>query len=1310
MGAAFQGISTDFKGRIKYYKHDWVSAFSSGARILAPTFYIFFASALPVIAFGEQLSRDTGGRLSAVEALTSTALCGIIHSIFGGQPLLILGVAEPTHKPSCNWQRALFALGWMGLCMEFTRVAGELFGMLITVLFFQEAVKGVVEEFREPKSEHGEKAEFYWQYINGLFAVIFAFGVLLTSMQTRKARSWLYGTGWMRSLLADYGIPLMVVLWTAVSYAKPRGVPKDVPRRLDSPLPWEPQSLYHWTIVKDMGKVPIPYIFAGIIPAVMIAGLYFFDHNVASQMAQQHEYNLQKPSSYHCDMLLLGIMTLICGLLGVPPSNGVLPQSPMHTKSLAVLKRQMLRKKMVKSARECIRMNKTNSEIYGEMHDVLRRMDAEPTARELQNLREAVMNPDNKDGTSKGFDPEKHIDEHLPVRVKEQRVSNLLQSVLIGLSVLAISVIKRIPTSVLWGYFAYMAIDSLPGNQFWERILLLFVTKSRRSHASYVETVPYKTIVTFTALQILYFGICFGLTWVPVGGILFPLPFFLLIVIRERLLPKMFNPDHLKELDSSEYEEVEGAPQLEPDTEDSGEEDEFCDAELLDEMTTHRGELKHRNVSFDRGQRTSVDHHYSSEMGKLGTPFKGIIQDVKGRAECYKQDWVLSFCSGLRLLAPTFYIFFASALPVIAFGEQLSRDTDGSLSTVEALASTAICGIIHSIIGGQPLLIVGVAEPTVIMYSYLYNFSKKTPELGAKLFLPWAGWVNVWSALFLIVLGIFNACTVITRFTRVAGELFGMLITVLFFQQAIKGLVEEFGTPKNENQLAEEFQFQWRYINGLLGIIFSFGVLVTSLKTRKARTWLYGTGWLRSFIADYGVPLMVVLWTALSYVVPGKVPEGVPRRLVSPLPWESASLYHWTVVKDMGQVPFLYIVAAIIPAFMIAGLYFFDHSVSSQMAQQEEFNLQKPSAYHYDMFLLGIMTLICGLLGLPPSNGVIPQSPMHTKSLAVLRKQLIRKEVVKSAKECIKLKKTKSEIYGKMQAVFEEMDTDPTAKELENLKEAVMNPDAKDGTKKNFDLEEHIDDYLPVRVNEQRMTNLMQSLLIGLSVLAISIIKRIPTSVLWGYFAYMAIDSLPGNQFWERILLLFIAPRRRSRILEGSHASFVETVPFKTIAAFTGFQLAYFAVCYGMTWIPIGGILFPLPFFLLILVREHLLPRLFKPRDLQELDASEYEEILGAPRGSLSMSLQDKEPGDSDESVEDYCDAEILDEMTTSRGELKLRAVSFNDGNSNNDGNRSFNVRNRSFNVRNRRSFNARYRHSFNDRYLHSFNGNASQN
>ena len=65
---------------------------------------------------------------------------------------------------------------------------------------------------------------------------------------------------------------------------------------------------------------------------------------------------------------------------------------------------------------------------------------------------------------------------------------------------------------------------------------------------------------------------------------------------------------------------------------------------------------------------------------------------------------------------------------------------DGHLSTVETLTSTAICGIIHSIFGGQPLLILGVAEPTVIMYTYLYNFAKGRADLGRELFLAWTGW------------------------------------------------------------------------------------------------------------------------------------------------------------------------------------------------------------------------------------------------------------------------------------------------------------------------------------------------------------------------------------------------------------------------------------------------------------------------------------------------------------------------------------------------------------------------------------------
>ncbi|GFP99693.1 boron transporter 4 [Phtheirospermum japonicum] len=640
----------------------------------------------------------------------------------------------------------------------------------------------------------------------------------------------------------------------------------------------------------------------------------------------------------------------------------------------------------------------------------------------------------------------------------------------------------------------------------------------------------------------------------------------------------------------------------------------------------------------------------------MEAPFKGISKDVAGRLSCYKQDWIAGIRSGFGILAPTTYIFFASALPVIAFGEQISRETDGSLSTVEALASTAICGIIHSILGGQPLLILGVAEPTIIMYSYLYKFAKNRQDLGQKLYLAWAGWVCVWTALLLILLAIFNACAIINRFTRIAGETFGMLIAVLFIQEAIKGMVSEFKIPKAENPKLEKYEFAWRYANGLLGIIFSIGLLYTALKSRKARSWWYGT--------DYGVPLMVVIWTAMSFSIPIQVPFGVPKRLFSPLPWESPSLHHWTVINDMAKVPSVYILAALIPAVMIAGLYFFDHSVASQLAQQKEFNLKNPPAYHYDILLLGFLTLLCGLIGLPPSNGVLPQSPMHTKSLAVLRKQFIRRKMVQTAKESMKRKATNSEIYGQMQAVFMEIDKSPTntvVKELQELKDAVMKTQDKgeEDLKGSFDPEKHIDEHLPVRVNEQRVSNLLQSLLVALSVCAMPVIKLIPTSVLWGYFAYMAIDSLPGNQLWERILFLFIAPTRRYKVLEKAHASYVESVPFRYIAAFTVFQFVYLMICFGVTWIPIAGILFPLPFFLLISIRQHILPKFFQSHHLWELDAAEYEEIAGAPQRSLSFSLREMEvPVEGEVEI---CDAEILDELTTNRGELRIRTSSFGD-------------------------------------------------
>lgn len=93
------------------------------------------------------------------------------------------------------------------------------------------------------------------------------------------------------------------------------------------------------------------------------------------------------------------------------------------------------------------------------------------------------------------------------------------------------------------------------------------------------------------------------------------------------------------------------------------------------------------------------------------------------------------------------------------------------------------------------------------------------------------------------------------------------------------------------------------------------------------------------------------------------------------------------------------------------------------------------------------------------------------------------------------------------------------------------------------------------------------------------------------------------------------------RVLEEYHATFVETVPFKTIAAFTIFQTAYLFVCFGITWIPIAGVLFPLMIMFLVPVRQYVLPKFFKGAHLQDLDAAEYEEAPALPFNLATVSF-----------------------------------------------------------------------------------------
>lgn len=84
----------------------------------------------------------------------------------------------------------------------------------------------------------------------------------------------------------------------------------------------------------------------------------------------------------------------------------------------------------------------------------------------------------------------------------------------------------------------------------------------------------------------------------------------------------------------------------------------------------------------------------------------------------------------------------------------------------------------------------------------------------------------------------------------------------------LQGIVSEFSLPKAAEIVDRSsliYDFQWIYVNGLLGVIFSIGLLYTALKSRRARSWLYGIGWSHVFLFLVLLNLILVQTELSSY-------------------------------------------------------------------------------------------------------------------------------------------------------------------------------------------------------------------------------------------------------------------------------------------------------------------------------------------------------------------------------------------------------------------------------------------------------------
>ncbi len=85
------------------------------------------------------------------------------------------------------------------------------------------------------------------------------------------------------------------------------------------------------------------------------------------------------------------------------------------------------------------------------------------------------------------------------VKVRETRLTVLISHILIGMSLFMRDILKQIPMPVLDGLFLYLALTSLDGNQFFERVTLFFTEQVNESIDTFLN---YYFLFTFRRLLI----------------------------------------------------------------------------------------------------------------------------------------------------------------------------------------------------------------------------------------------------------------------------------------------------------------------------------------------------------------------------------------------------------------------------------------------------------------------------------------------------------------------------------------------------------------------------------------------------------------------------------------------------------------------------------------------------------------------------------------------------------------------------------------------------------------------------------------
>ncbi|XP_036770016.1 anion exchange protein 3 isoform X6 [Manis pentadactyla] len=535
---------------------------------------------------------------------------------------------------------------------------------------------------------------------------------------------------------------------------------------------------------------------------------------------------------------------------------------------------------------------------------------------------------------------------------------------------------------------------------------------------------------------------------------------------------------------------------------------------------------------------------------RTGSVFGGLVRDVKRRYPHYPSD--LRDALHSQCVAAVLFIYFAALSPAITFGGLLGEKTEGLMGVSELIVSTAVLGVLFSLLGAQPLLVVGFSGPLLVFEEAFFKFCR-AQDLE---YLTGRVWVGLWLVVFVLALVAAEGSFLVRYISPFTQEIFAFLISLIFIYETFHKLYKVFTEhpllpfyPPEEGALEAGLDLNGSALpptegplgprnqpnTALLSLILMLGTFLIAFFLRKFRNSRFLGGKARRIIGDFGIPISILVMVLVDY----SITDTYTQKLTVPTGLSVTSPHKRTwFIPPLGSArpfPPWMMVAAAVPALLVLILIFMETQITALIVSQKARRLLKGSGFHLDLLLIGSLGGLCGLFGLPWLTAATVRSVTHVNALTVMR--------------------------------------------------TAIAP----GDKPQIQ-----------EVREQRVTGVLIASLVGLSIVMGAVLRRIPLAVLFGIFLYMGVTSLSGIQLSQRLLLILMPAKHHPE------QPYVTKVKTWRMHLFTCIQLG----CIALLWVvksTAASLAFPFLLLLTVPLRRCLLPRLFQDRELQALDSEDAE-------------------------------------------------------------------------------------------------------